>query len=104
MVSKNNFRNKMEAEAKRVPHFGLRKLSVGVASVLLSTTLYFGVTAHADTNVVTADSNQDNVTAASGSVKQEYQGSKVALGSNTAGSANGQSAVQSGAQSGLQSN
>lgn len=36
---------------KQVPHYGIRKLSIGVASVLLSTTLYMGVTAHADTTV-----------------------------------------------------
>ncbi|WP_076461334.1 YSIRK-type signal peptide-containing protein [Limosilactobacillus caccae] len=50
MVSKNNQWNKMQQEADRVPHYGLRKLSVGVASVLLSTTLLFGMasTAHAD--------------------------------------------------------
>lgn len=49
MVSKNNQQWKRQQEAQRVPHYGLRKLSVGVASVLLSTTLYMGVTAHADT-------------------------------------------------------
>lgn len=49
MVSKNNFKKIMQDEAKRVPHYGLRKLSVGVASVLLSTTLFFGVRAQADT-------------------------------------------------------
>lgn len=43
----------MISDAKKVPHYGLRKLSVGVASVLLSTTLYFGATAHADANVPT---------------------------------------------------
>lgn len=42
MVSKNNIQHKMEADAKRVPHYGLRKLGIGVASVLLGTTLYFG--------------------------------------------------------------
>lgn len=47
-VSKNNFTNKMEQNAHRVPHYGIRKLSVGVASVLLGTTLYFGGVAHAD--------------------------------------------------------
>lgn len=50
MVSKNNLAKQLEDNAKRVPHYGLRKLSVGVASVLLSTTLYFGATASADTN------------------------------------------------------
>ena len=49
MVSKNNQYWKQQQEAQRVPHYGLRKLSIGVASVLLSTTLYMGVTAHADT-------------------------------------------------------
>lgn len=51
MVSRNNLKNKMEAEAKRVPHWSLRKLSVGVASVLLGTTLFFGMgtVANADT-------------------------------------------------------
>lgn len=45
MLSKNNFRQRMENEAKRVPHYGIRKLSVGVASVLLGSTLFFGVQA-----------------------------------------------------------
>lgn len=49
MVSKNNQWQHLQASAQRVPHYGLRKLSVGVASVLLSTTLYMGVSAHADT-------------------------------------------------------
>ena len=52
MVSKNNFQKHQEQLAKRKPHYGIRKLSVGVASVLLSTTMYLGVsanTANADT-------------------------------------------------------
>ena len=59
MVSKNNQYWKQQQDAQRVPHYGLRKLSVGVASVLLSTTLYMGVTAHADT--VTTPSEQPAV-------------------------------------------
>lgn len=49
-VSKNNIQNKLQADARRVPHWSLRKLSVGVASVLLGTTFYFGMgnAAHAD--------------------------------------------------------
>lgn len=54
MVSKNNFKHKIQDEAKRVPHYGLRKLSVGVASVLLSTTLFFGVSAHAETTTTSS--------------------------------------------------
>ena len=48
MVSKHNMNKKLQDEAKRVPHYGLRKLSVVVASVLLGTTLFFGVSAQAD--------------------------------------------------------
>ena len=48
MVSKNNIQAKDRYANKQVPHYGIRKLSVGVASVLLSTTLYMGVTAHTD--------------------------------------------------------
>lgn len=59
MVSKNNQYWKQQQEAQRVPHYGLRKLSIGVASVLLSTTLYMGGTAHADT--VTAPNEQPAV-------------------------------------------
>ena len=55
MVSKNNFKNKMEQTAARTPHYGIRKLSIGVASVLISTTLYMGATtAKADTLPSTA--------------------------------------------------
>ena len=55
MVSKNNLKNKMEQTAARTPHYGIRKLSVGVASVLISTTLYMGATtAKADTLPSTA--------------------------------------------------
>ena len=46
-------KNKMFVDsADRTPHYSLRKLSVGVASVLLSTTLWMGANgsvAHADT-------------------------------------------------------
>ena len=54
MVSKNNTYQKLCQDADRTPHYGLRKLSVGVASVLLSTTLYLGVNAQADTTVETS--------------------------------------------------
>ena len=51
MVSKNNLQLKDRYATKQVPHYGIRKLSIGVASMLLSTTLYMGVTAHADTTM-----------------------------------------------------
>lgn len=41
MLSKNNRQSLLKEDRKL--HYGLRKLSVGVASVLLSTTIYLGV-------------------------------------------------------------
>lgn len=52
MVSKNNRMKKMEKSADRKPHFAIRKLTIGAASVLLGTTLWMSTTAstsHADT-------------------------------------------------------
>ena len=52
MVSKNNVQVKDRRTTQQVPHYGIRKLSVGVASVLLGTTFYMGINgnvAHADT-------------------------------------------------------
>ena len=59
MVSHNNSQLLLEKTSDRVPHYGLRKLSYGVAPVLLFSTLYLagvpGSTAHAAT--VSAESN-----------------------------------------------
>ncbi len=51
MLSRNNVKQREALNAKRVPHYSLRKLSIGVASVLLGTSFYFGgnVIAHAAT-------------------------------------------------------
>lgn len=54
MVSKNNRQILKQSGAKQTPHYGLRKLSIGVASVLLSTTFYMGAT------TVYADSNSES--------------------------------------------
>ncbi|MGQ5708660.1 mucin-binding protein [Lactobacillus sp. PSON] len=65
MVSKNNRTQKIEATADHQAHFGIRKLSVGAASVLLSTTLWFSAgtnIAHADTQ--DSNDNEDNAKAA----------------------------------------
>lgn len=49
-MGRNNQQYQQVRLADRTPHYGLRKLSIGVASVLLSTTLYLGTTsASADT-------------------------------------------------------
>lgn len=43
MVAKNNCVDKMEKTAERKPHFAIRKLTIGAASVLLGTSLWLGV-------------------------------------------------------------
>ena len=48
---------------KMVPHYGLRKLSVGVASVLLGTTIYGYNVAHADTLSVGNTNENENANA-----------------------------------------
>ena len=60
---------------KMVPHYGLRKLSVGVASVLLGTTIYGYNVAHADTLSV-GNTNENENTNAGGQVP--YQEGKNA--------------------------
>ncbi|MGQ5708996.1 YSIRK-type signal peptide-containing protein, partial [Lactobacillus sp. PSON] len=53
MVSKNNRAKRLEEVAERQSHFGIRKLTVGAASVLLGTTLWMGSNsqvAHASDN------------------------------------------------------
>ena len=63
MVSKNNRPLLREHSAsQRVPHYGLRKLSFGVASVLLSTTFFLGTgqAVHADADTTKADTTEQN--------------------------------------------
>lgn len=60
MVSKNNKYQKELLNSQRVPHFGLRKLGIGVASVLLGTTFYFGgnmANVHADATPAATNNN-----------------------------------------------
>ena len=60
-MGKNNVQLREEKDTV-IQHWGLRKLSVGVASVLLGTTAYLGLSngavVHADT--VTANDNNEN--------------------------------------------
>lgn len=76
MVSKNNIKQKIQSQAKRVPHYGIRKLSVGVASVLLGTTMFAlcGV-AHADTNTGANNNGQAITTAVQTKVTSQTQNS-----------------------------
>ena len=58
MVSRKNIKYKWQQEAKRVPHYGIRKLSIGVASVLLGTVFYMqNGTVHADVNPTVSTGN-----------------------------------------------
>ncbi|HJA47175.1 MAG TPA: YSIRK-type signal peptide-containing protein [Candidatus Limosilactobacillus excrementigallinarum] len=61
MVSKNNRLQHDQWMAKQRPHYGLRKLSFGVASVLLGTTLYFGTNDVAAKAATTDANNVDSV-------------------------------------------
>ena len=60
MVSKNNTKYLIEKNANKQQRFGLRKLSIGVASVLLGTTFFIGATTNvqANTNVTNQVKNQ----------------------------------------------
>ena len=98
-VSKNNLQNKLQADARRVPHWSLRKLSVGVASVLLGTTFYFGMSNVAHADVVSPGQVADNnaqVTQA-GSQNAGLQGNEVSLPAANSGA---NEPAAKGAQSG----
>ena len=71
---------------KARPHYRLQKTTLGVASVLLSTTLYFGLTAHADTVTPT---NGQPVTTEQSTGDNPVSGSRVALPS-AGGTGNGE--------------
>lgn len=79
-MGKNNVQL-LEEKNVTVQHWGLRKLSIGVASVLLGTTAYLGLSngavVHADT--VTASNNNENVTVSSnGAASQNlYQSDSI---------------------------
>lgn len=88
MVSKNNIQHKIEQDAKRLPHYGLRRLNIGVASVLLGTTLFLGAegtVAQADTDTTPNNGSADKVS----SDDNKLQAETVTLGqSNETNSAN----------------
>lgn len=77
MVSKRNQYYHQQWLAKQRPHYGLRKLSVGLASVLLGTTLYWGgTTALADsTKPVTPTENSNDVEQVQGQLDPLQQSS-----------------------------
>ncbi|EDX42601.1 YSIRK-type signal peptide-containing protein [Limosilactobacillus reuteri] len=80
-MSKNNVQEyvrKMESQRQR---FGLRKLSIGVASVLLGTTFMVGGTvAHADTNLTTQEATTVNADTAQSASTSAIQADKQTNG------------------------
>lgn len=78
MVSKNNKLIKEQYCAINVPHYGLRKMSIGVASVLLSTTLYMvnGNGVKADT-VTNTQSNEPSTSAITTSLENKQPSNVV---------------------------
>lgn len=72
MVSKNNVVKRLEENSEQRPHFAIRKLSIGAASVLIGLS-FLGLnhqTVKADTN---AGSDSENGNAASGDVDKSTQ-------------------------------
>lgn len=60
-VKNNTTRQKLEKVAKRQQHFGIRKLTIGAASVLLGTTLWMGFNANnAEASEADKANNNDN--------------------------------------------
>lgn len=49
----------MTKQERLIPHYGLRKLSVGVASVLLSTSILMGMATKAQADTVDGEVNQE---------------------------------------------
>lgn len=60
MVSKGNKKYLMTKQERLISHYGLRKLSVGVASVLLSTSILMGMTTKAQADTATGQVNQES--------------------------------------------
>ena len=61
MVSKNNYRLMTERCFSHQQHWGLRKLSIGVASVLLGTAIIAQGSVYADTQTTPSDSSENSV-------------------------------------------
>lgn len=90
MLSKNN-RNLM---TKRQPHYGLRKFSVGLVSVLLSTTVYLGINVagvQADTIANSSDPTSANVVQNQAPDRSKTPSSSAASSASNSNSTAGQS-------------
>lgn len=77
LTGKKTLKNKLQQNADQVQHFGIRKLSIGVTSVLLSTLFYVGAI---NTNTVQASTVDSGVQTAK--VVQKKADSSVQAGLN----------------------
>ncbi|XKU95729.1 YSIRK-type signal peptide-containing protein [Lactobacillus acidophilus] len=85
MVSKNNRAKQMENVAERQPHFSIRKLTIGAASVLLSTTLWMSVntsSVHAE-NIDNSDNDAHEATESNTETPSINDDTKVVVESNS---------------------
>ena len=89
LVSRKNINYKAQQDAKRVPHYGIRKLSIGVASVLLGTVFYMqNGTVHADVNpTVSTDNDSVNVVNKDSGISGSAGVASASAGASSAGSA-----------------
>lgn len=89
MVSKNNFKLLAEENANKHQHFGLRKLSIGVASVLLGTTFFLGATTNVYADSAVASKGETQPVALNSNISSQaasQQGSSTAVQSNASAS------------------
>lgn len=91
MISKNNHIKRMEQVAERQSHFGIRKLTIGAASVLLGTTLWMS-----NGNVAQASENENgnNANGDQAANKSETETPKVSDNTQVVVQVNGDSAEQ----------
>lgn len=85
MVSKNNrYQKQLMTLDREVPHYSLRKLGIGVVSVLLGTTMYFGANntvANADEVTSGGDANSNSDVTKAADTGNVMSASAVTLGS-----------------------
>lgn len=96
MVSKNNkYQKQLMTLDREVPHYSLRKLGIGVVSVLLGTTMYFG----ANNTVANADEVASGSNANDNASQTGVQNTGKVVALNTSNTAAQSTAAASTAQS-----
>ncbi|GBG04276.1 YSIRK-type signal peptide-containing protein [Lactobacillus rodentium] len=104
MVSKNNKVKKFEQSAQRQNHFSIRKLTVGAASVLLGTSLYFGTqTSQAHAAVNSESDVKATQVAKSAATESSAAAAKSSAANSVTTSSAASSAVSSAASSAVSS-